>query len=260
MGRDYELIVALPASYAANPDRRYPVLYVTDAHYAVPLIRSIVSYVRNGGRDVEDHILVGLGYAVGETRQFSRRRDYTPSPNGDVDAVSDMPGRAVAYGGAEPYRRHVRDEVFPFIDRCYRTDPARRIFAGHSYGGLFGSHVLLTEPEMFQRYIIMSPSLWYDRRLLLARERGYAMTNRDMKAEVLMLIGSEETSPTPDTEPFADAKHDMTGDQAKFVAALRSRNYPGLILEAAELPGEDHNSVYPMAVTRGLKWALKPAD
>lgn len=258
LGRAYELYVSLPPGYAADPGRRYPVLYVTDAAYAFPVVRAIASRIRNGGRDVEDFILVGLSYAVGETGQYSRRRDYTPSPNGDLDAVSDMPGRPVVYGEAEAYRQHIRDEVFPFIDSRFRTDPSRRLYAGHSYGGLFGTHVLLTEPQMFQRYILMSPSLWYDRKLMLFREGLYAGANRDMKADVFLGIGALETSDTPDIESFAAARHDMTGDMARFEYQLRARRYPSLRLRSVVLPEEDHMSVYPALVTRGLRWALAP--
>ena len=87
--RDYQLFISLPRGYAEST-RQYPVLFVTDATYAFPLIRSITRRIRNGGEDMEDFILVGLSYAKGETPEYSRRRDYTPTANGDQDAVSDM--------------------------------------------------------------------------------------------------------------------------------------------------------------------------
>ncbi|MFN3369957.1 MAG: alpha/beta hydrolase [Sphingomonadaceae bacterium] len=255
LGRSYELHVALPPGYADNPDRRYPVLFTTDSPQSFPLIRGIHLRERVGGRVLEDAIIVGLGYSVGDDGTHSRRRDYTPSPHGDIDArpTSTKP---VEYGEAEAYRRHIRDEVFPFLEGHYRIDPARRIYAGHSYGGLFGTHVLLTEPTMFARYILMSPSLWYDRRLMIARERGFAMRNRDLPAEVFCIIGGEETVPDPDTEPFAASRHAMVEDMAEMVRMLRSRTYPSLKLESLVIPDEDHASVYVPAIRRGLHWAL----
>ncbi|HUH23126.1 MAG TPA: alpha/beta hydrolase, partial [Brevundimonas sp.] len=65
-GRDYEVFVSLPASYEAEPNRRYPVLYVTDADYAFPIIRQIARRVNLDGPVIEEFILVGLSYARGD--------------------------------------------------------------------------------------------------------------------------------------------------------------------------------------------------
>lgn len=254
--RDYTLMVALPPGYDASAERRYPVLFTTDAPTSFALVRAMHLRLRAGGRGLEDAIIVGLGDAVGDSRQYSRRRDYTPSPHGDIDARSDMPGRPVRYGEADGYMRHLRDEVFPFLEARYRIDPARRIYAGHSYGGLFGAHVLLSEPRLFSRYILISPSLWYGRRLMIARERGYALRHKDLPAEVLFMIGGEETVPDPDTEPHASARHAMVEDMEELARNLRARGYPSLKLETRIFPGEDHGSVYVPAIRAGLEWAL----
>jgi len=255
LGRDYALHVALPPGYRDRPGHRYPVVFTTDSPQSFPLIRSLHLRLRDGGRVLEDAILVGLGYAIGDDAVQSRRRDYTPTRHGDIDARPTTP-RPVVYGEAEGYRRHIRDEVLPFLEARYRIDPQRRIYAGHSYGGLFGVHVLLTEPEMFAKYILISPSLWYGRRVMLARERAYAMRHRDLPADVLFLIGSLETVPDPDTEPHSKARFAMVEDLEELVANLRSRGYPSLRVALEVLAGEDHASVYPEAIRRGLAWAL----
>jgi uncharacterized protein len=257
LGRAYDVVVWLPPSYASSPDRRYPVLFTTDMPQSFPLIVGLQRRMRGGERGLEDAIIVGLGYAAGDTGEYSRRRDYTPTPHGDIDAASDMPGRTVAYGEAEGYRLHLRDEVFPFLESRYRIDPARRIYAGHSYGGLFGTHALLTEPEMFQKYILMSPSLWYGRRLMIARERGYATRHKDMPAQAFFMIGGEETVPDPDTEPFANSRMAMVEDMDEMVRMLKGRNYPSLQVQSRVFPGEDHGSVYVDAIKTGMEWALQ---
>jgi hypothetical protein len=256
LGRAYDIVVWLPPSYASSPDRKYPVLFTTDMPQSLPLILGLHRRLRASERGMEDAIIVGLGYAVGDTGEYSRRRDYTPTPHGDIDAVSDMPGRAVAYGEAEGYRLHLKNEVFPFLESRYRVDPARRIYAGHSYGGLFGTHVMLTDPAMFRKYILMSPSLWYGRRLMIARERGYAMSHKDLPAQAFFMIGGEETVPDPDTEPFGASRMAMVEDMNEIVANLKARNYPSLKVQSRIFPGEDHGSVYPDAIKAGMEWAL----
>jgi hypothetical protein len=257
LGRAYDVVVWLPPSYAHDPGRRYPVLFTTDMPQSLPLILGLHRRLRASERGLEDAIIVGLGYAVGDTGEYSRRRDYTPTPHGDIDAVSDMPGRKVAYGEAEGYRLHLKNEVFPFLESRYRIDPTRRIYAGHSYGGLFGTHVLLTEPEMFQKYILMSPSLWYGRRLMIARERGHATRHKDMPAQAYFMIGGEETVPDPDILPFGNSRMAMVEDMDELVRMLKSRGYPSLLVQSRVFPGEDHGSVYPDAIKAGMEWALK---
>ena len=259
LGRAYEYLVTLPPGHAASPERRYPVLYYTDAPQSAALLAGMVRRLRDGGMGLEDAILVGLSYAVGDTGAFSRRRDYTPTPNGDIDARSDMPDRAVLYGEAEDYRRYLAEIALPELERRYRIDPRRRTYLGHSYGGLFGVHVLLTAPEMFRQYVLISPSLWYDRRLMLARERGYAMRHKDLPARILLLIGGEESVPDPDTEPHGRARFAMVEDMEELVRNLRSRHYPSLAVEARVLPGENHASVYVPAANIGLRWAFPGA-
>ncbi len=255
LGRDYELIVLLPPGYASNPDRRYPVLFTTDAPQSILLMRGLQTRLRAGERGMADAIIVGLGYSVGDDGTHSRRRDYTPSPNGDIDARPTS-SKPVEYGQAEGYLLHLKEEVFPFLESRYRIDPKRRIYAGHSYGGLFGTHVLLTDPTMFQKYILLSPSLWYDRRLMIARERGFAMRNKDLPAEAYFMIGGEETVPDPDTEPFGNSRMAMVEDMDEMVRMLKSRNYPSLKVQQKVFPGEDHGSVYADAIKTGMEWAL----
>jgi uncharacterized protein len=157
LNRDYELYVGLPASYGLSP-RKYPVVFITDAPYAFPLMRSIGRRVSDNGKQLEEFILVGLSYAKGDSPARSRNRDYTPT---DINAKGTRKlDQAIGpYGQAEGYRRFVDEEVFPFVARNYSADMSRTIYFGHSYGGLFGVHVLLTKPSMFSHYVLGSPSL-----------------------------------------------------------------------------------------------------
>ena len=76
LGRTYQVFVSLPPSYHEDLAHRYPVMFVTDANYAFPLVRNISRMVGDRGKGLEDFVLIGLSYAVGDTSQFSRRRDY----------------------------------------------------------------------------------------------------------------------------------------------------------------------------------------
>ncbi|WP_426102754.1 alpha/beta hydrolase [Massilia sp. TSP1-1-2] len=243
--RDYQIMVSLPPSYNSST-RRYPVVFVTDANYAFPLTRSVAKRVGANGRGLEEFILVGLGYATGDTSEFSRRRDYTPVNPPDSNYVSDMPGRTPQFGKAEAYRRFIATDVFPLIAQRYRSDMARKVFVGHSYGSLLGLQVLFTEPSMFDQYILGSPSLWYGKRVMFEREKAFAASHKELKARLYFGVGSLETGP----------EENMVADLKQFQALLKARHYPGLQIESRVFADEDHLTLAPGLITRGLKWTL----
>jgi len=253
--RDYQLFVSLPDSYRQST-RRYPVLFVTDANYGFPLLRSIARRVGDHGRRLDEFILVGISYAQGDTPEYSRRRDYTPTPRGDKDAVSDMPGRAPAFGQAEPFRQFIAEQVFALVEKHYRADMSHKVFAGHSYGALLGAHILLTEPTMFEHYILGSPSLWFDDKVMFRRESEYAASHKDLQAKVFLGAGAFETLKPASADPRYNRTNDMVGDMQRFERVLKSRRFAGLHIHSKVIEDEDHLTVAPAILTRGLLWAL----
>lgn len=248
-GRNYQVFVATPRSYAEHPERRYPVLYVTDADYAFPILRQIARRLNLDGQRIDDFILVGLSYAEGEDGATSRRRDYTPTPNGPKSA----PAGAV-HGQAKAYSAYLRDQAIPFVAARYRTDESRRLFLGHSYGGLLGTQILLTEPSMFSGYILGSPSYWYDRHVMQRMESAYAASHHDLSADVYMYVGQFEETKPGDLRYATEV--DMVSDARMMEKSLRSRGYPSLRLKLDVLNDEDHLSVAPRGATLGLERLL----
>jgi predicted alpha/beta superfamily hydrolase len=257
LNRDYQVFVALPESYRSS-DRRYPVLFVTDAAYGFPLTRSIAQRLsKHAG--LEEAIVVGLSYAKGDSAMYSRRRDYTPSVPRTQGYVSDTPGRAVAFGEAQAYGGFIADDVFPLIASHYRADMRRKIFVGHSYGSLLGLQLLLTRPATFEHYILGSPSLWFDRGVMFDREKDYAKGHGDMPASVFFGIGGRETLAAGKKRSRTEEDADMVADLREFDAALKSHRYPGLATRLEVFADEDHASVFPLVLTHGLRAYLKKA-
>lgn len=242
--RGYQVFVSLPASYAKEPQRRYPVLYVTDASYAFPIVREIGRRINGERPQVEEFILVGLSYAKGEDPKLSRNRDYTPTENGPKSAPA---GSDHGHGAA--YQSYLRDQVKPFITGRYRTDPKRALFLGHSYGGLLGAQILFTEPELFSGYVLGSPSLWFDNRHIFGLEAAYAAKHRDLPARVYLYVGEYESV-------RHRRNNEMVGDNRAFETQLKKRAYRGLALKSEVLNDEDHVSVAPRGFTHGLKFLL----
>ena len=257
--RDYQLYVALPDSYGTG-GRRYPVVFVTDANYAFPVVRNIAQRLHKHA-GLEEAIIVGLSYAKGDSGVYSRRRDYTPTVPGDGNAVStyrsDMPGRAAAFGEAQAYGRYVTSEVLPFVGAHYRADMRRTVFVGHSYGSLLGLQILFDQPAAFAHYILGSPSLWFDHGVPFARERSWAAGHHDLPASVYFGIGGTETLAPGKKRSRSEDGADMLADVRDFERALAAHRYPNLKTRLEVFDGEDHASVFPFLLTHGLRSYLR---
>lgn len=252
-GRTYELWVEVP-EMCSGIGKPCPIVFVTDANYAFPLVRSIRNRLGARGQNIEDFLLVGLAYAIGDSAATSRNRDYTPTdPLVNADARSeDYSGDA--YGGAAGYRDYIEQHVFPVIAQHYRADMARKVYVGHSYGGLFGAYVLLTKPQLFDFYILSSPSLWFDDKAVFKLEEAYAADHTDLAAKVALFTGEYEA--VKPGKPRFNTRHDVLADAEAFTQILRERGYKNVVVTNEVIADEDHLSVFPAALSRGLVWAL----
>lgn len=141
----------LPEGYK-DSTTRYPVLYALDGN--TYFMASIGIFKYHAEFDTEPEMII---VAIPNT---SRQRDFTPTKR-DYSPVS---------GGAANFLKFIKEELFPFIENNYRTQ-AYRVFSGHSLGGLCVFYALLYEPEMFNAYIAVSSSIWYDDKLLLKKAK-----------------------------------------------------------------------------------------
>lgn len=250
-GADYELFVATPPGYRKS-GKTYPVVYMLDADYSFGLVRNVVQHFVD--RDnLPPLILVAVAYPGAAsnrvTYRMNRTRDYTPvyAPDGGYGAEYQK-----LSGGGPKFRAFFARELIPFIDRKYPTAKGERAIIGHSYGGLFATFVLLTEPALFNRYIIVSPSLWYANRTAITMADTVARDGLRPGARVFFGIGSRENQP--------QSGRAMVDDMKELIAKLRRLNLPQLQVDSRIYDGETHNSVFPGAVTRGLLTVFDPPD
>src|SRR5262249_43929363 len=207
-------------------------------------------------------LVVGIGYpdatTIADTVDI-RVRDLTPTVSRHFEGS----------GRADAFLAFVRTELFPWLDG--RLPPtADRLYFGHSLGGLFGAHVLLTAPDTFDRYILSSPSLWWDHHVLFEREAQRAATHDDLAAAVYVGIGAFETdegrrreaAKLPDGHRAKPGRThlDMVADALRFTEALRGRNYPSLDLASRVFPDEFHATVPAFVLSHGLRHFAPPAS
>ena len=158
LGEERQLLVRTPEGYDGSRDR-FPVLFVLDGRDYFDAAVAIVQHRAACGQFPE-MIVIGVS-------NTDRGRDMTPSRS-DLDAEGNPAPRFRNSGGADKFLRFFKTELIPYIDENYRTRPFR-IIAAHSLSALFVIHTFLTGPDVFGAYIAISPSLWWDGKVLLRR-------------------------------------------------------------------------------------------
>jgi uncharacterized protein len=198
-------------------------------------------------------ILVGV---VAADSQFVRRNfDYTPPLTTADSAWADSAWggfRGPAQGGARQFLRVLKEEVILLIDGSYRTSGDRGIVGG-SLAGLFVAYAMLEEPDLFTRYAMISPSLWYpfaarDKHLILDREPGFAKRHPAFPKKVFISVGSEE-----DPGMISMAQQFLS----QLCSSLSDGNLKGLDLATEIVEGEGHASI---AARLHATRILYPAD
>lgn len=161
--------------------QRYPVLYLLDgdAHFM-----SVVGMVQalsetNGNTLCPNMIVVGIP-------NTDRQRDLTPTHSGDNTS-----------GGGEAFASFIEHELMPYVDSLFPTAPYR-LFIGHSLGGLTVINTLIHHPQMFNAYLAIDPSMWWDNQLLL-KSSGSILSANNFNGKTLFLGVANTMSPGMDT-------------------------------------------------------------
>ncbi|MDR3512712.1 MAG: alpha/beta hydrolase-fold protein [Caulobacteraceae bacterium] len=210
-GRAYRIQVSIPPT--PPPPGGFPVLYVLDGDAYFGAVSELVSLRGALGREVEPAVVVGLGYPDSDnlkTVMGKRGFELTPTEPGALAAPAAPPGAQGRYGGADGFLQVIQTEVRPRIATLARVDPARGVLFGHSLGGLFVLHTMFTHPSAFQTYLAVSPSIWWNGRVVLKDEAafGKAVTSGKAAPRLYMAVGALE-QPAADHPPPGVSKADL---------------------------------------------------
>jgi uncharacterized protein len=194
--------------------------------------------------------VVAVGYpgVVGiEDSVPIRARDLTPTRS------AHFPGS----GGADAFLAFLRTGLTRWVGGT------ETVYFGHSLAGQFGAYGLLAEPAAFTRWIISSPSLWWDHHAVFAQEQARAAAETDLAAHAYIGIGALETDAgrraeaarLPDGHQAKPIRTpiDMTADVERFGAALAGRDYPSLRLRVQVHPDEYHATAANVILTHALR-------
>jgi len=143
-----------------NPPQRYPVLYLLDGDGHFESVAGMIQQLSqvNGNTIVPEMIIVGIP-------NTDRTRDLTPT-----HITSDLPmmdsNSTKTTGGGENFTAFMEKELMPHIDSIYLTQPFK-ILIGHSFGGLTVMNIITNHTKLFNAYIAIDPSMWYNKEQFL---------------------------------------------------------------------------------------------
>ncbi len=147
-----DLLIYLPKNYDA--EKKYPVIYVLDGEfYFIPTIGVVSSL--SATKAIPESLVVALPTSI-------RVRDYLPPIDGEAKSRQQKftQQKFPRFGGTKNFQDFLEQEVFNFIDSHYSTLPNRTLI-GHSNAGVFSLHTLLSKPDLFTNYLVISPAPWW---------------------------------------------------------------------------------------------------
>jgi len=259
-GIGYRLYVRAPLRKPADGEQPSTIYFLDALNQFTPA--AAMSYNYEYFNYIPASYFVGIGYqneADGMVREENRTRDYTPtsfSPPDDSHFLADHPVDWQGSGGAHAFFQVVRDEIIPFMESRFDVDPMDRVLVGKSVSGLGAASALLGFPGLFNRYVIISPSLWWDDwlepledRAIMEMAREAAGTTYPVETRVYLAAGE------------AEERLGVLTDIYYLQHTLRNRRDPNLKFFVDILPGEQHEGVFPAAFMRGIVgvYANEPA-
>jgi predicted alpha/beta superfamily hydrolase len=228
--------VYTPPDHGSTPDHggagagRYPVLYMPDGGLQedFPHVAATVDAAIRAG-EMRPMIVIGI-------ENTERRRDVT----GPTEVEED---RKIAprVGGSAAFRRFIADELMPQVRLRYRVTEETAIL-GESLAGLFIVETFFLQPELFDTYIALSPSLWWNGEELVRKAGERLKARPDLRRTLYLSSASDDVGPVA----------------ARLAEALRAHAPAGLKWQYKPRPDLRHDNIYRSASPQVLRELFAP--
>ncbi|HQW91813.1 MAG TPA: alpha/beta hydrolase-fold protein [Ferruginibacter sp.] len=230
------LNIYLPEGYHKNDSSKYPVIYLLDGsadedfiHVAGLVQFNNFSWINR----VPKSIVVGIA-------NTDRRRDLTfPSSLAEDKKMSPTSG------GSAAFINFIEKELQPFIEKKYKANRTRTII-GQSLGGLLATEILLKKPMLFNKYIIISPSLWWDNGSLLQLSSTLLLESFNQVTGIYIGVGKEGLTPGPNPRV-------MEVDANVLAEKISSTKSKTVQVHFDYLPQEDHATIGHQAIFNAFR-------
>jgi predicted alpha/beta superfamily hydrolase len=236
LGEKRILNIYFPEGYLQNDTTKYPVIYLLDGSADEDFIH-IVGLVQFNSfewiNQVPKSIVVGIA-------TVDRRRDYTfPT------TVQSEKNMYKTSGHSDKFIGFIEKELQPFIKKKYKTNSDKTII-GQSLGGLFATEVLLKKPTLFNKYIIVSPSLWWDKGSLLDQNSYVLTEDFSHQTDIYIGVGKEGLSPS-ETPRVMEVDANLLAEKIKGTKSKKVKVFFDY------LPQENHATILHQAVFNSFK-------
>ena len=269
-GRTYRVFIWIPE--IEPPEGGFPVVYGLDANTQFPMASDMVRAWSLGGA-IRPAVMVGIGYPATllSDAMALRFKDLSLSATADWMASSVHPLDGLTpedVGGVDDFLRVIEDEIKPAVGALAPVNASEQTLMGHSLGGLTVLRALFTCPDTYARFVAASPSIWWADRAILSEEPAFArrVMAGEITPKILIMAGGLEQA-----VDSAAIRHFKSRETAEAVAAYCAmvdhaealsgrlaalKGAEGYQVESFTFHGENHMSVVPAVISRGLMFAL----
>jgi len=231
------LNIYLPEGYNQSDSTRYPVIYLLDGSADEDFIH-IAGLVQFNSfewvNQIPKSIVVGIA-------TVDRKRDFTFPTSIERDK-KNYP----TTGHSDKFISFIEKELEPYIQSKYKTNTNKTII-GQSLGGLLASEILIKKPDLFNRYIIISPSLWWDNGSLLNQDSKISESIFNQQTAVYIAVGKEGLTPT-------EIPRVMEVDANVLAEKIKGFKNNAVKVYFDYLPQENHATIMHQAVSNSFKF------
>ena len=230
------LNIYLPEGYNQSDTTRYPVTYLLDGSADEDFIHVVGLYQFNTFEwinRVPKSIVVGIA-------TVDRRRDFTYPTSIEADRK-----KYPTTGHSDRFIAFIEKELQPYIQRTYKATNVSTII-GQSLGGLLATEILCKKPSLFSKYIIVSPSLWWDNGSLFKQVSMLTQNSFSQKTDVYIGVGKEGLTP-------GDPPRVMEVDGNLLAEGIKNSKSKNVHVYFDYLPQEDHATIAHQAIFNALR-------
>jgi predicted alpha/beta superfamily hydrolase len=237
LGENRILNIYLPEGYNPKDAEKYPVIYLLDGSANEDFIH-ISGLVQFNSfewiNQVPKSIVVGIA-------TVDRKRDFTFATTLEKDKK-----RFPTTGHSDKFIAFIEKELQPFIDKKYKTTESKMII-GQSLGGLLSSEILLKKPSLFNKYVIVSPSIWWDNGSILNIDSQILQENFKQPTEIYIAVGKEGLTPT-------EIPRVMEVDANLLAEKIQASKSKNIKVFFDYFPNENHGTILHLAVFNSFKF------
>lgn len=234
LNEDRTLNIYLPEGY--HKETKYPVIYLLDGSADEDFIH-IVGIVQYNTFAWVDRIPKSIVVGIANT---NRKQNFTSPSNRENDKKM-IPDN----GGSEKFISFIEKELQPYIEIKYKTTESKTII-GQSLGGLLATEILFTKPELFNKYIIISPSLWWKDGYLLDAQPTVLDNTYTIPTDIYIGVGKEGSID-------GSKNHIMENDARHLAEKIKGGQSSSIKVYFDYLPEENHATVTHQAVFNAFR-------